>query len=468
MHDNPVDVASKVIQLFQVIMQSVQTYLKNVEMFIYNKYPDKLSILINFIINAITICQDRLIFDKRDKAIQQLLRKCSDMKNYLEMNQQSLAKFASIQQNKRMSLHSRSSFAYENTYGSKLSMYDRPAMSSKERKSNLPLKSPYDGVITRNPKSSLSYFTSKQKLPSSRVQSRTLQRVKSPMMKKSSSSSSTTMQRLKGNGSNVSTAMQRLKYSKNDIIKTSSENLIEGNESAAPSRGKEIEIMEMMQNIAKERIQEMLTPFLNELKKSLPIIEQSTRPISPLPRVTSEVEKPTIIPQVEKPIVSMVIEKPRVSLDIEKPQSEKIPTPEKPRNFEKIQNVSRNVQYIYVKSNEEKRKSSEAQSKLQPSTQSKSQCSADLKLQPSTSNTKLLHSKREIASTSSQQKAPEMKIVSSRAKPPIPVKEKLDDNVMSQMKEQALKERLQYVEQMMENPLYVNKAYNEPWKIFAG
>lgn len=430
MHDNPVDVASKVIQLFQVIMHSVQTYLKNVEMFIYNKYPDKLNILINFIINAVTICQKRLIFDKRDKAIQQLLQKCSDMKRYLEMNQQSLAKFVSIQQNRKMSLHSRGSFAYENNYGSKLSMYDMTSKTSKTRKPILPSKSPYDALIPRNLKSSHSTVTSKQKLPLSRVQSRTLQRVKSPMLKKSSS--------------NISTAMQRLKDSEsNEIVKTLSEKAYEENESAAPSR-KGNEIMEMMNNIAKEKIQEMLTPFLNELKKRLPCDkfsnEESTIPTSPSLRVTSEVKES------------------QVTSECEKPQKGNVLTPERPKNIEKIQNVSKNVQYIYVKSNEEKKKSkNDSQTN-----------SAQSKLRPSPSKAQLTPSKTTIESTGSQHKSPEMNIVSSKAKPPIAADKKISENVMKELKEQALKERLEYVEQMMENPLYVNKAYNEPWKIFAG
>lgn len=420
MLDNPVDIASKVIQLFQVIMQSVQIYLKNVEMFIYNKYPDKLSILINFIINAVTICFERLIFDKRDVTVQQLLRKCSDMKKYLEMNQQSLAKFVSIKEKRKMSLHARSSFAYENNYGTKLAMYDAPTKPLRPRKTNLPMKSPYDSLLPRNLKSSHSSVTTKQKLPLSRVQSRIQSRMKSPNIKKSPS--------------NVSTAVQRLKASEsNEIIKSVSEKPFEENESAAPSREKENEIMEMMQNIAKEKIQEMLAPFLNELKKSLPsddkpkheqfYIDGPTEPIAttlPLPRVTSEVKKP---------------------------QKEKSSTPENAKCSEKVHNVSKNVQYLYVKSNEEKKNSSVAQSKP---TASKNQQEQSIATQPN------------------PVKAPEMKMVSPKVKPPIPVKKnELDDKFVRKMKEQALKERLEYVEQMMENPLYVNETFNEPWKMFA-
>lgn len=46
-------------------------------------------------------------------------------------------------------------------------------------------------------------------------------------------------------------------------------------------------------------------------------------------------------------------------------------------------------------------------------------------------------------------------------------KQQMDAQFMKKFKEQALKERLNYVQQMMENPLYVNEAYDEPWKLFA-
>lgn len=428
MPDNPADVASKVIQLFQIIMQSVQIYLKNVEMFIYNRHPDKLSILINFIINSVTICLERHIFDKRDAAVQQLLRKCLDMKKYLEMNQQSLTKFASMKEQKKFSMHARNSFAFENNYRKKLSMYE-PQLTGiplKPRKPKLPAKSPYEPLIPRNLKSSYTNVNPKQKFPLNRNQSQTPLRVKSPMLRKSSS--------------NVSTAMQRMKDSEsNEIIKTVSEQPFEENTSAAPRREKEMEIMEMMQNIAKEKFNELLVPFLNELKKNLPIdkpkhelsVEKETRPISPSPRVTSEIEMP---------------------------QKEKLSPNEEPKSFEKVQNVSKNVQYLYVKSNEEEKKTKAPQSKLQPSA----------------SKTQVVKLNSEITSTNSQQKqkkaanVSETKIVSSTAKPPILQNKNYDEPEMKQMKEQVVKQRIKHAEQMMKNPHYTEKAYDEPWKMFAG
>ena len=93
---NPSDVATKITSLFQIITQATQTYLKNVECFIFNQYPDKLMVLVDFIINVTKICFDKRVFDKKDLVIQDMLRKCLAIREFLDSHQNSLSKFAPL------------------------------------------------------------------------------------------------------------------------------------------------------------------------------------------------------------------------------------------------------------------------------------------------------------------------------------------------------------------------------------
>lgn len=94
--NNPLDVATKITSLFQIITQAAQTYLKNVECFIYNQYPDKLMVLVDFIINVTKICFDKRVFDKKDLVIQDMLRKCLAIRQFLDTHHNSIAKFAPL------------------------------------------------------------------------------------------------------------------------------------------------------------------------------------------------------------------------------------------------------------------------------------------------------------------------------------------------------------------------------------
>lgn len=94
--NNPSNVATKITSLFQIITQAAQTYLKNVECFIYNQYPDKLMVLVDFIINVTKICFDKRVFDKKDLVIQDMLRKCLAIRQFLDAHQNSMAKFAPL------------------------------------------------------------------------------------------------------------------------------------------------------------------------------------------------------------------------------------------------------------------------------------------------------------------------------------------------------------------------------------
>lgn len=388
MPDNPLDLASKVNSLSQVMMQAVQVYLKNVEMFLYNRRPDKLPVLLDFIINAMKVCFDRAVLDKRDLVIQQMLRKCSEMKRFLEMNQHSEVKFVSVNEKQRNLLKSRSS-AYENPYGSKLSMYDSAGAKPKLHKPTA--KTPY-GEIKPRKTSTRSTIISR---PPSRLNIRSQQsRSFSPGIKKSIS--------------NVSTAVQRVKQNESGkITKSVSEKPYEECESAAPvpDKQKEIELMQMIQSVTKEKIQEMLIPLFAKLsaersEKSIEVTADS----NPANRVTADVH---------------VV---------------------KPKTHDKVHRISKNVQYLYVKSNDD---------------------ASSQKTPPKSSIT---------ASSQKPSKADSrLKIVSSDVKPPVVITtKKPDKDISKEMKELALKERLNYVSQMMENPLYNSEVHSEPWRMFAG
>ena len=431
MPDNPVDLATKVNFLFQVIMQAVQTYLKNVEMIIYNHCPDKLLVLIDFIINAMKVCFDRMVFDKRDLPIQQMMRKCLDMKKYLEMNQQSFAKFASISESRKSSLFSRGSFAFETPYGSKLSMYDsstklKPS-TSRGKQRGLSSNTPYDVAKPRNLNSSCSHVSTRSKVvPSSRISIRGSSKTNAPSFKRSLS--------------NVSTAMQKVISDESNEALTA-EKPLEQLDASLVEKSKEMEIMEMMQNIAKEKIQEMLMPFLSELipmknaqqaafetpktQALKEIFSAATKQTNPSPRVTSEIENSKETQQ-------------------EKIQDETVQL-ELPQNKDRVQHVAKNIQYLFVKSNEKEVNDNRLMTQL-----SKTDASND-----------------SPASLPVNEKS-KFKVLAANEKPPIQViSKKLNDEFMKKMKEQTLKERLEYVTQMTENPLYTNEMHSEPWKLFA-
>lgn len=412
MPDNPEDVAAKTNLLFQAMLTAVQTYLKNVEMFIYNNYPDKLLVLIDFIINALKICFDRMALDKHDLVIQRMLRKCLDMKQFLVFNQMNLAKFASIQQKRRNSLLSRSSFAFENGYGgSKLSMYDVPKMKKSVSKPRVDsFKSPYDTAKPRNLRSSAS--TANQRQNSALIRTKSS---KPPVSRVNAT------QILKASRSDVSTMMgQVASIPSDDSI---AELPRQSTKPVNNQESKELELMEMMKSIAKEKLQEILGPLLqdfaaskncNDLGGNLPTRVQATKDSERVKAI--EIHQPTTS---------------RVTSDR---------TNECKQSQKKV-NVAKNIQYLYVKSNDEK-------------------CKGD---DGTPSKTQLLNRHQSCDELSK----------AAKNRPPSKTKEaatdvtKVDLKLMKKLKEQACMDRVAYVEQMSENPLYSNTIQNEPWKLFA-
>lgn len=431
MPDNPLDIATKVNFLFQVMMQAIQSYLKTVEMFIYNNCPEKLLVLVDFIINAVKICFDRMVFDKRDSTIRLMLRKCSDMKQYLLMNQQSLAKFSSISEKRRKSLSSRNTFAYEVPQDTKLMMYGAPMQKQKvsKRRVNL-LKSPYDGPTIKMPVTSHSKISANSKAgPTSRSSVRN--RVKSPMLKRSLSNVSTMVQRMKNVESKETVAEKPLE---------------EAAAATAVQKPKEEEFAEMLQKIAQEKIHEMLAPFIDMMrKKDLSNFQPEVPKEKEMPRPTSKPKSPA--PRVTSDVA------PRLSTSNPKvttPEKQKVESPSSPaaksKNVEKIQRISKNVQYIYVKSDAED--------------------SQPVQSSPKLSVSKVNMTSSEVNCAAIKAAASKFKSVALKSKPPIPYeKESKDEKFMKKFKDQAMKERMHYLEQMSDNPMYVNEACDEPWKM---
>lgn len=416
--DNLIELATKSSVLFQVIMQGVSSYLKNVEMFICNRFPEKLLVLIDFIINAIKVCLDRMVFDKRDSIIQKMLRKSLDIKRFLEINRQSMAKFSSIQEKRKQSLCSRTSFAHEFPQDTKLSMYGgaavRPKKSSSKPK-QFPTKSPYDAPTQRCLQTSRSHGPAKVSSSRNATQSR----VNSSLLRKSDS--------------NVSTMMQRMKRKEStQSITTVPEQLYEENASA--TKPKEQEIKEMLESIAMSKIQEMLGPLVAALAAKKNEKESSQEPKAPAKRVTSDIAKPQSPRQPPSTEIT----------EAKTPSSSKSP-PTKPKHNDKVQRISKNVQYLYVKSNDEV--------KSVPS-------SVQL-----TSSLMCLTSSDVPPTKPSVER--QLKIVSSKAKPPVSSDTKKDEEFTRQFKEQAFKDRMAYAEQMAENPLYSNEVIDEPWRMFG-
>lgn len=461
MPDNPLDVATKVNGLFQIITQAIQIYLKNVEMFIYNSYPDKLLVLVDFVINSVKICLDRMVFDKRDAVVNQMLRKCGALREFLEMNKQSFARFASIAEQRKKSIHSRSSFAFEVPQSSKFSMYGAPVQRSRQP---MPAKSPYDaprprslrpsqsnvqGRISKVPSCYSSNAPSRQVSRDPRISNSQTARGRSPMVRKTSS--------------NISTMMER--YEKQGKFKTMPEKPLEDEPRANPTQ--ESDLREILVNVAEEKISQMLAPFLEQLKITQQSMLESPKfkpreknveevhetPRQSKSRVTSEVSSRERFEKAEEvPKVSRVTSE--VSSSREKLQQLNEHPPSEPKlcdkTLEKVEKISKNVQYIYVKSEDEESRVKPVKSQQNFNT-AKSQFTAS-------------------KSQSSLSKSHEIKSPQAQPKPPIPFgnTSKPEDEIYSKkMKALAIKERLGYIEQQSQNPLYVNEACEEPWKLVS-
>lgn len=69
------------------MLQACQIYSTNVESFIVDLCPEKLDVLINFILSSTKICIDKRIFDKKDVVIREIFKRCHDILTNLKNNQ---------------------------------------------------------------------------------------------------------------------------------------------------------------------------------------------------------------------------------------------------------------------------------------------------------------------------------------------------------------------------------------------
>lgn len=396
------DVATKVNFLFHAIMQAVQTYLKNVEMFIYNSYPDKLFVLVDFIINASKICFDRKVFDKTDANIVKMLRKSVEMKRFLEINQKSAAIF---EENKGRSLQSRHSYAHERPkFNEKHSIYGKPQLKRPQLKAKSPYDIPQDNLSVRN----LRTTPRGQKLnPQSPSLKRATPVVKSssPKVRKSISNISTMVQKEATKGEEFFPKFIK-SFDKISIFCFAEEEKVEVEPPKPAENPKELtEIMEMLRSVAKEKIQELLSPYLDELTTT---IKQ--------PRVTSDI-KPQKLPTADPSI-----------------------SPKTTSTNETVQRIAPNIQYLFVESKNDSEETLKADETLPSSCE-----------------------------------VPKSEISTSIPKPPLKTDDSIVDDILEhsdnefvqKTKKLAHKERRKIIKSMVENPLYVNEQFDEPWKLFA-
>lgn len=430
------DVATKVNLLFQAIMQAIQTYLKNVEMFIYNSNPDKLFVLVDFIINASKICFDRNVFDKKDAVIVKMLRKSMEMKRFLEMNQRSVAKFESTSK-LRPRLQSRNSYAYGNMetnekyaiYGTPASKEMKPKRSVGKSRNNpfgSATKSPYNIPPLSSEKSTKQnlYSTRQRGVPPSTLNTPAMKTL-SPGVRKSISNVSTMVQREK---QQAPACEEEIEEKSGKTEKPLEESKVVGMEKTDVS-----EIIEMLRNVAKDKIREIIAPYIAEL---VPKCNEKL----PIPMTTTRVT---------------------ASVKPKKPSTTESSDSSKTANSHAT--VQSAAQYTLEKSKNE----SEETLKALPSEEKPSLFALTVEEEPSS---QLLP------------EVPKTKIVTSTLKPP-PLKsddiaqalevddsdddfDVLDNETMEALKETALKERKAYREAMNENSLYSNDQYGEPWKKF--
>lgn len=432
------EIATKVNLLFQAIMQAIQVYLKNVEMFIYNSNPDKLSVLVNSIINASKICFDRKLFDKQNVVVVKMLRKSVEIHRLLELNKNSEAKY---------DLRSRNSYAYEGTYGrEKISVYGgevKPKRAPLNSKGSFVVpKTPYDAPLQR--KSSKQSIQSRQKAMPLLNRNTPATKARSPGVRKSTSNISTMVQKEMHVVDDEEEEQPPCQENKEEILENEPAEKpleeIQATQCEQIEKPKELnEIMEMLRNIAKEKIQEIIAPYIAELvPKSNEMSTRVTPEIKP-PRVTSDI-KP------QKPITAE-------STDSSKTAS----------SVETVHRIASNIQYLFVQSN------------------NYNDSEETLKAEQSDEKLSLL-----LEAPSSKSEEPKTKVVTSILKPPlrcddiakddIEKKNAEDDNEYLQrkddertknLKQLAMNERKVFIESMIGNPLYSNEQYEEPWKVFG-
>lgn len=480
MPDNPIDVATKVNLLFQLIMQAAQTYLKNVQMFIYNSHPDKLLVLVDFIINSTKICFDRKVFDKKDNIVLKMLRKCSNLKDFMQTNETGLVNYDLTRKNRNREMEFQMD-DFEDEYQmprivpkkSKSSPYDKIANPY-----NIPIPKMRSSRLasSKGSVSSFSKVSSRQNLLRS---SKT--RVEQPVIKKSTSNVSTVIQKENEKEIHLKT------------IKSQPEKPLEDEKPIVEKieKPKEmIEIMEMLQNIAIERINEMLLPILSQLMpmRREGIVTEETEEIKAKPCAKS-MPSPSLnnVLSNAEPSNNLTSSSSHVKGEIEIPKSKSyLPTSSSYassksfKNKETIQRISKNVQYVFIESDNEEPKSVDtatsmieltATSKVsKPSSPVvemaknvtlplKNNDDENLKELNNQNEKMILKERKNIEKEENIRKLRQQAIIEQE-------NDEKEENI-KKLRQQAMKERVKMIESMSENPLYVNDHIAQPWKAFA-
>jgi hypothetical protein len=415
MPNNPMDLAKKVNFLFQVIMQATQTYLKNVELFICNSAPDKLLVLVTFIINASKICFDRNVFDKSDVLVMKMLRKCVEMKTFLERNANSAVKYYSMGKSVT-NLYSNNSYSCDNKSYDKMQIRSKKALLAKKK--NVKTKSPYEPPKNPYPMPKMKAKNSKSKTSGQnnhQKETKSVVHPKSPKIKKSTS--------------NISTLVQK------ESEKQINENVERNVNNQKP---KEIEeLMEMLQNITKEKVHEMLGPLLSELVPKK-IEESDSSDSNPVPQVTADTE-------------------PKIPSTCSTPTNVSSKTAS---SVETVQYVAPNVQYLYVMSHQ-----NEPDEVPQVEEVGIGEEVEKIK-EPSSMPAEI--PKVSVKSVTCSAEPPQLPQLSNDSNNNEVIEDgKTSEENMKKLKQRALKERLKMIAQMMENPFYVNENISEPWKLLT-
>ncbi|CAO1305438.1 unnamed protein product [Diamesa serratosioi] len=448
--NNPLDVATKITSLFQIITQASQTYLKNIECFIYNQYPDKLMVLVDFIINVTKICFDKRVFDKKDLVIQDMLRKCLMIKQFLDAHQHSMAKFAPLPAKSKKPLFLKSNSYCENPYKTNLSMYGMQVKKQKQQNMfNVP-KNLYDGttLTTLKPRNIQSSRTNRTDLSTQKLRAQTNKVSMKQSIPRSRSSRLETP--ISSRTSIVSTMMQHVE----EEDKIQAEKLLEN--SAKVSSHEIQTIMEMLQNITKDKVHEILGPLIatllpnsnpenvTALLKQFPT-QQTNNQIfdnKTASRVTSALDKSGNKPEKQ---LKNVVQEIDCFKDVE---TKNFPAPSVSiYRQETVQHSAKNAQLIFMKSESENDNTGE-ESKTSLSQLSQNQI--DESFQSKEESNSLKH----------------VRIVTPHKKAPIPeTSNKETKRKFDELKKHVLKERMEFIESISEDPLYVNERFEQPWKV---
>lgn len=78
------EATQRVLNIFTLIHQSLQTYYKQLRYFLLDQVPQKLNTLIELASATVSICLEKQIFDRNDAIIECLQERCAKFLGFLE------------------------------------------------------------------------------------------------------------------------------------------------------------------------------------------------------------------------------------------------------------------------------------------------------------------------------------------------------------------------------------------------